>query len=122
MSKKAPTAAEAERMDKLSQAGCVVCRLSYGAYVPAEIQHLTSGGRRKGHMFTIPLCPWHHRGVCNNGLTPEYMTSIMGPSFAHSRKDFEKTFGSEEYLLEETNKWLGSGSKSSPGSPKSSST
>jgi hypothetical protein len=107
MAKKAPTVEEQKRMDKLSEMGCIVCRLSFGAFMPNEIQHLTSGGRRKGHMFTIPLCEWHHRGVTKNGLTPEYMTSIYGPSFANSRKDFEKTFGSEEYLLAETNKWLG---------------
>jgi hypothetical protein len=120
VSKKPPTAEEQKWLDKVAQMGCVVCRLSYGAFVPNEIQHLTSGGRRKGHMHTIPLCEWHHRGVAKNGMTPEYMTSIMGPSFAHSRKDFETTFGSEEYLLEETRRWAGW--KNNPDIQKSSST
>lgn len=35
------------------------------------------------------------------------MTKLYGPSFAKSRKAFEAAFGSEEYLLEETDKWLG---------------
>lgn len=35
------------------------------------------------------------------------MTRIYGPSFAESRRDFEAAFGSEEHLLDETDKWLG---------------
>jgi hypothetical protein len=35
------------------------------------------------------------------------MTRIYGPSFANSRAEFEGAFGSEEHLLDETDKWLG---------------
>jgi hypothetical protein len=94
-------------MERLSRSGCVVCRVSHGAYVDAEVQHLTAGGRRLGHDKTIPLCVWHHRGVCAGSITTPEMTRIYGPSFAHSRKDFEAAFGSEEHLLELTDKWLG---------------
>ena len=114
MSKKPPTKAESEHMDKVARAGCVVCRLQHGAYVDAQVHHMTSGGRRRGHMFTIPLCPWHHEAVPNTGLTPQYMKQIYGPSFAESRSEFEAAFGTEEYLLEETRKWLGY-----PGNPDS---
>lgn len=107
MSKKPPTKEESERMDKLVRIGCCVCRQQHGAYVECEIQHLTSGGRRRGHMFTIPLCAWHHRGVTTNGLTADYMTQIYGPSFAHSRAAFEAAFGYEEALLLQVNDWLG---------------
>lgn len=107
MSVKAPTQSEQQRLDKLSRSGCVVCRLQHGAYVDGEIQHLTAGGRRLGHTHTINLCPWHHRGVCVGTFTKPEMTRIYGPSFANSRKEFEQAFGTEEYLLKETNTWLG---------------
>jgi hypothetical protein len=107
MSKKTPTVAESERMDKISRMGCIACKQQFGCYTDGEVQHLTSGGRRLGHMATINLCPWHHRGVTVNGLTTEYMTKIYGPSFANSRREFEAYFGPEEKLLEDTNSWLG---------------
>ena len=94
-------------MDKVSRMGCVVCRLSFGSYVDGEVQHLTAGGRRLGHHATINLCPWHHRGATTNGMSQDYMKQIYGPSFAKSRKEFEAAFGSEEQLLEQTNRWLG---------------
>jgi hypothetical protein len=40
-------------------------------------------------------------------FTQAEMTRLYGPSFANSRAAFEQAFGSEEYLLEETNKWIG---------------
>jgi len=94
-------------MDRLARSGCVVCRIQHGAYVDAEIQHLTAGGRRLGHRHTIPLCAWHHRGICAGSITTPEMTRIYGPSFANSRAEFEGAFGSEEHLLDETDKWLG---------------
>ena len=104
---KAPTAAEKDRMDRLSRSGCVVCRISHGSYVDGEIQHLTAGGRRLGHRYTICLCAWHHRSVPAGSVSPAEMRRIYGPSFAESRKEFEASFGSEEHLLDETDKWLG---------------
>lgn len=35
------------------------------------------------------------------------MLIIYGPSFAKSKKDFELAYGTEESLLEATDKWLG---------------
>jgi hypothetical protein len=35
------------------------------------------------------------------------MERIYGPSFAKSRAAFEAAFGSEEFLLHETDIWLG---------------
>lgn len=107
MPKKPPTAAESAHMERVQRCGCVVCRLSYGAYVEAQVHHMTAGGRRLGHFFVLPLCPWHHEAVPSNGLTPDYMRKLYGPSFAESREEFETTFGTEEYLLEQTKKWLG---------------
>jgi hypothetical protein len=45
--------------------------------------------------------------VTVGNYSEEEMTRIYGPSFAKSRAAFEAAFGSEEYLLEETDRWLG---------------
>jgi len=122
MSKKAPTVEESKRMDKVSRMGCIVTRLSFGAYKDADVHHITSAGRRKGHMYTIPLSPWYHRAVPDGNMTPALMREFYGPSFAESKEEFEARFGTEEYLLEETNKWLGYQKKTdSPSSTASSS-
>lgn len=104
---KAHTEADKDRFRRLGEMGCIVCRQNYGAFVPSEVAHLTEGGRRTGHDRTIPLCPWHHRAVPSGDLGPEQMRVIYGPSFAKSKKDFVAAFGTEEKLLEDTDKWLG---------------
>ena len=97
---------EQARYDALKELGCIVGRLRVVGCVGCEIQHLTSGGRRISNYHTIPLCPWHHRGQLPEGFTTTKATLCYGPSFAKSRKQFEQIFGSEEYLLEQTNRLL----------------
>lgn len=76
--------AERERFQRLSEMDCIACG-RWGV----EIHHLTDCGRRKGHMFTIPLCPEHHR---------------LGKVSVHlGKKTFERTFGTQQELLEKTN-------------------
>ena len=41
-------------MDWIARQGCAICRS------PAQVHHLKSGGRRIGHLHTIPLCFNHH--------------------------------------------------------------
>ncbi|MGP1667686.1 MAG: Ref family recombination enhancement nuclease, partial [Rhodanobacter sp.] len=56
------TNAEQSWMDAISRLGCVVCHIQGYPNTPAEIHHMLSGGRRIGHLWTIPLCaPGHHR-------------------------------------------------------------
>ncbi len=97
----------ADRLDALSRMGCIVCRKAHGSFVQNDIQHLTTGGRRMGERFTIPLCPWHHRAVPAPGFPPAEMERIYGPSFAKSRERFELAYGHDVQLLEETDQWLG---------------
>jgi len=59
--KQAPTKEEAEWMDRIIEHGCVACRIDRVQLRPAEVHHILSGGRRIGHLFTIPLCSGHHR-------------------------------------------------------------
>jgi len=56
------TKAEKEWMEQIVDFGCIVCYLFHnGARTPAEVHHLTSGGKRQGHLMSISLCAGHHR-------------------------------------------------------------
>lgn len=54
---------------------------------------MLSGGRRMGHLFTIPLCYEHHRSGRND-------SQIV--SRDHSQRRFERRYGSELSLLQLT--------------------
>lgn len=89
---------ERERWSRFADIGCLACRKK-GVYNPqVDVHHLLSGGRRRGHDASVPLCAYHHRGV---GIHPE-----MGPSLAHGSKPFHAEFGSDDELLELTDKLL----------------
>jgi hypothetical protein len=79
--------------------GCIACS-QLGRYSQPEVHHLIRGNKRRGDEFTVPLCPAHHRGV-------GHVSILHGPSLAHGSKPFRERFGSDEYLLEQTNLRLG---------------
>lgn len=88
-------------MQAIKESGCIATMLATGRYSqPPDIHHLTSGGRRQGHMSTIGLSPWHHRGLKTNGLSNQQMSGIYGPSFVHGRRGFEEFFGTDWGLLQ----------------------
>jgi len=60
---------------------------------PAEVHHMLSGGRRMGHLFTIPLCYLHHRSGRNDD-------TIV--SRDQNQPRFEARYGPELELLEKT--------------------
>jgi hypothetical protein len=107
MSKKPPTKAESDHMDRVKRMGCIVTRLNFGAYADCDVHHITSGGRRLGHMHVIPLSPWYHRAVPAGTMTPALMREFYGPSLAESKAEFESRFGTEAELLRKTREWLG---------------
>lgn len=89
--KVAPNAAEQAWMDKARAFGCIVCHLHHNApNTPAVIHHILQGGRRMGHLYTIPLCdPGHHQ----HSPTPAKISR-------HPHKArFESTYGPELELL-----------------------
>ena len=90
--------ADVARFQKLQALGCVACD-QRGVYSVAEIHHMKSGNRRRGHQFTVPLCPAHHRGV-------DHDLDWHGPSLALSPREFHRVFGSDEYLLARTEMML----------------
>ncbi len=89
--------AERERMEMLGRFGCIACLLE-GRYLWADVHHLLRGGKRIGHHATIPLCPWHHRGLPQVGSVAE-ATGFMGPSLALNKRAFVERYGDENFLL-----------------------
>lgn len=87
------TKAESQWMAKISEFGCIVC---YYRGVknrrPAAVHHILENGRRKGHLYTIPLCdPGHHKN-------PPKGHVARHPDKAR----FEAKYGTEENLLQLT--------------------
>ena len=102
-----PTKAERARFQALQTIGCVACRKN-GVFSQADVHHLLSGGgRRRGHSFTIPLCPWHHRGQPPGDLAVRTSTLVYGPSLARSPRKFREVFGTDEELLAQTDLLVG---------------
>lgn len=106
-----PTKAEQQRLDAIKEIGCMLAhRLDLG-WVPAEIHHLTTGGKhgnkRLGHEHTIGLNPWSHRGVTFNGLTEAQCMELFGPSYARQPRAFRELIGPDAELLAYQNELLG---------------
>lgn len=93
-----PTKAEALRHRLIVEGGCIACWLYAELHTPCEVHHLTTGGKhgqlRRGHAFTIGICPWHHRGVGRTSLI-----ASVGPSFFHTPRTFREVFGTDDELL-----------------------
>lgn len=92
------------RFDALQRIGCIACRI-LGVFSQADVHHVLSGGRRTGHKDTIPLCPWHHRGVVGHmELPPRHLD--IGPSLANGSKPFHARFGTQKELLAKVNELI----------------
>lgn len=85
---KAASKSDKAHLALIKSLACIVCRKN----APSEAHHITSGGRRLGHLFTLPLCHEHHEG-----------TRL---SIGNTKKEFIKTFGAELELLEKVNKLI----------------
>lgn len=108
--------AEQKRLDAIHALPCLACAHEIGQAAlkseplpiqpfPTEADHLVDKGTRKlsgGHMATIPLCSFHHRGRVLEGFTASQMTRIYGPSKALNKKAFEERYGGQRILLVET--------------------
>jgi hypothetical protein len=95
-----PTAIEQVWMDAAAKFGCIVCWLQQGAKKAAEIHHMKAGDRRRGHLYTLPLCYAHHRGGAGAG---QYISRHPW------KKRFETTYGTEIELLAACRALLGYG-------------
>ena len=80
-------------MDAICRLGCICCYLAGKPGTPAEPHHMLSGGRRMGHLFTIPLCYFHHRSGRNDAEVT---------SRDQSQRRFELMYGTELELHRQT--------------------
>ena len=94
------TRADELRYMAFQEIGCICCRINGHPGESAEPHHIDQSDNQK----TLPLCPWHHRGVPPQGISTRAAESVLGPSLARSRSAFESEYGTEEELLESVNK------------------
>ncbi|VTU38357.1 hypothetical protein H4CHR_04405 [Variovorax sp. PBS-H4] len=89
--KGAPNAEERAWMDAIVAYGCIACRIDNLGITPPAVHHILRGGRRIGHLFTLPLCdPGHHQGGQEKGAISRHPYKAR----------FEAKYGTELELLE----------------------
>lgn len=102
-----PTNAEAAWLRAVKHAGCVCCA-ARGYYREeagplAEAHHLLIGGIRRGHLHTVGLCAWHHRGrLIVTGWTHATHRRLLGPSLGEGSVPFHEAFGDDDALMAAT--------------------
>jgi hypothetical protein len=102
-----PTREEAARIEACKSGPCVACAIKGRASWGGDYHHLLSGGIRRGHLFGVCLCAWHHRAVPDWGCTHEEMRQHYGPSLAEGSKPFHAVFGTDQDLLDKQSELLG---------------
>lgn len=103
------TKAEQARFDAIKAGPCIACiqrGIDLSGMGLVEVHHLLSGGRRIGHMATVGLCTWSHRGVPFDFHSHDEMREHYGPSLAEGSKPFHAEFGSDAELLAIQNELL----------------
>jgi hypothetical protein len=96
--KQAPTKLESDWMDRIVAYGCIACRIDGRGFVAAAVHHILRGGRRIGHLFTLPLCdPGHHQ----NGA---HLDKVSRHPW---KARFEARYGTEFELLARLKRELG---------------
>ena len=99
-----PTAAERQWLDTVKRLGCLCCIARGYPHDPdgavVEAHHLLSGGIRRGHLHSIGLCAWHHRGrLIVTGWTHAQHRQLLGPSLAEGSVPFHAAFGDDDALM-----------------------
>lgn len=106
----APTVEQQRRFDAMHEIGCIACKALGHGYMPCHVHHLLVGGKhgqkRRGHDFTIGLCPWHHVGEPMGGYSHSQCADVYGPSYAREPRRFRQEIGNDDYLLDLQNTLL----------------
>lgn len=101
---------KARRFERFVEIGCVACdqdgRYNFNTEVHHLNEHGLAGKKRRGDEYTVPLCAWHHRGVPPIGKNTTWAKEFMGPSFALHKLAFRERYGTDDELLQATNKQL----------------
>jgi len=96
MKGRTPTKDERAWLDAISDLGCIVCILFNYCWSPASPHHIDGKTKPGAHRRTIPLCGRHHQ------IPGEGYISRHG----HGRSLFEAEYGTEDHLLEQTERIL----------------
>jgi hypothetical protein len=86
----------------LQRIGCIACLMDGQPGEPADMHHIVDKGYRRlsgGDKATIPLCPWHHRGLPPSGFSEASARESFGPSLALHKRGFVARYGTERELL-----------------------
>lgn len=112
-----PTKEEQARIDRIKDPdpmtgpGCLIAHILGIGWLPAELHHLTTGGhhgqKRRGHLYTIGINQWSHRGEPFPGWTIAESEARLGPSYARSPNAFRERFGDDDTLLRLQNELIG---------------
>lgn len=95
-----PTAEESAWLVAVKEGPCLACLIFTGnRYHGCDAHHLLTGGVRIGHLATIGLCAWHHRGMGDDGRIPRYWREDFGPSLMDGSKLFRAAYGTDAELL-----------------------
>jgi len=93
-----PTAEEQRRIDVMMGLGCVACAyLGVPNLQFTECHHIVEGNRRMGHLYTLPLCAGHHRGIWTLGQLTWIPEELL-VSISSGRKVFVATYDTERNL------------------------
>lgn len=65
-----------------------------------DYNHTKSGNIREGHSRGYAGCLWHHRGRVSNGWTHRRTREHFGPSLMDGSRLFERTYGTNDELIE----------------------
>lgn len=108
----------------LSEIGCIPCILEgelrgeNRRATPPDVNHILNG-YRMGHEYTVPECPWHHRGLTKTildrtrdqererRLTVTEMEHVFGPSRKFHKMAFNERYGPDDHLLLRTAREIG---------------
>ena len=79
---------------------------AYPTGMALEVHHIVDKGYRQhsgGHIATLPLCKWHHRGEPFIDCSVTEMAANHGPSLGVSKRAFILWYGTERELLAKVN-------------------
>jgi hypothetical protein len=103
-----PTKEEEARIIASKEGPCVCCfiQLHRGLIDEQDVSyqndyhHVTSGGRRLGHMSGMGLCKYHHVGHPIPGYSKGQARDLFGPSLMDGSRTFRDYFMDNQTLID----------------------
>jgi hypothetical protein len=103
-----PTREESAWIVACKEGFCIACLTMKIYSTPCDYHHFKSGNVRRGHMYGIGLCGWHHRGLTERGWSHSAMRMKFGPSLIDGSRLFRDEYGTDDELLATAKELLGS--------------